>query len=315
MTGGAPMSPCLLCGGTVRRVLDDVRDLRFGVPGTWSIVRCDACALVQTDPRPDGAELGRLYERHYNLGGEGETAYGKARERFLFSTPYRIWLALDGDISFHAQRGPGRLLDIGCNEGRGLTIYQANGFSAEGLELNRNAARVARGRGFTVHETDIAAFAPDAPFDRAVLSNVLEHALDPRDMLRHVRRVLKPDGEVWISLPNVDSWLARRFGREWINWHVPFHITHFSADRLRRLLDEAGFAVVSQRCITPALWVAQTILARLGRGKPDPAAMFRERWLIAGVMLAVRLGLFAPLWALNRAGRGDCLVVKARVRP
>ena len=314
------MSACLLCGAPVRAALDGVRDTRFGVPGTWTIMRCDACFLLQTEPRPDAAELTRLYEAHYNLGGEGETAYGKAREKFLFSTVYRVWLALDGDVSFHAERARagqagGRLLDIGCNEGRGLEIYRANGFAAEGLELNRNAARVARSRGFAVHEADIAAFTPDAPFDRAVLSNVLEHALDPRAMLRHVHRILAPEGEVWISLPNAESWLARRFGREWINWHVPFHITHFTASRLSRLLEESGFAVTSVRSITPALWVAQSLLAWLGRGRADPTEMFRKRWLIAGLMLAVRGLMFSILWAQNRAGRGDCLVVKARRRP
>jgi SAM-dependent methyltransferase len=312
------MSVCLLCGAPVRAVLDGVHDTRFGVPGEWTIMRCDACFLLQTEPRPDAAELTRLYEAHYNLGGEGETAYGKAREKFLFSMPYRVWLALDGDISFHAERAPtggARLLDIGCNEGRGLEIYRANGFAAEGLELNRNAARVARSRGFVVHESDIAAFAPEAPFDRAVLSNVLEHALDPRAMLRHVHRILAPAGEVWISLPNAESWLAAAFGREWINWHVPFHITHFAAARLTSLLADCGFAVASVRLITPALWVAQSLLARLGRGRADPTAMFRKRWLIAGLMLAVRGLMFPLLWARNRSGRGDCLVIKARRLP
>ena len=36
-------------------------------------------------------------------------------------------------MSFHARRGAGRLLDVGCNEGRGLAMYAANGFQAESL--------------------------------------------------------------------------------------------------------------------------------------------------------------------------------------
>ena len=42
------------------------------------------------------------------------------------------------------------LLDVGCNEGRGLTMYAGNGFQAEGLELNRVAADAARQKGFVV---------------------------------------------------------------------------------------------------------------------------------------------------------------------
>ena len=103
--------------------------------------------------------------------------------------------------------------------------------------------RQRRARGFTVHETWIEDFAPAAPFDVAVLSNVLEHASDPRVMLRHVKRILKQGGEVRISLPNAESALADLAGPDWINWHVPFHIVHFTRLRLARLLEEEGFAV------------------------------------------------------------------------
>lgn len=306
------MTACILCGGETRMRLDGVRDTRFGVPGTWAIHECTRCALVQTRPVPTQAVLKELYERHYNFGGEGGSGYGRAREKFLFSVLYRTWLALDGDISFHGERGSGRLLDIGCNEGRGLEIYRANGFAAEGLELNANAARIARARGFMVHECDLAELAPAAPYDRAVLSNVLEHMLDPRAMLAQLRRVLAPGGEVWISLPNVNSRFASLFGRDWINWHVPFHITHFSQDRLATLLRDAGFEVVAARQISPALWVAQSLLVWLGRTRPAERSLIRKRWLVAGLMLAIRGGMFPLLWLANRAGRGDCLVIKAR---
>jgi len=125
-------------------------------------------------------------------------------------------------------------------------------------------------------------------------------------------RILAPGGEVWISLPNARSWLAAAFGREWINWHVPFHITHFTRERLAALLGECGFELVSARQISPALWAAQSLLARLGRGRPDPTALFKKRWLVAGLMLAIRCGLFPVLILGNLLGRGDCLIVKAR---
>ena len=305
---------CLVCGGPTSPLLDDVRDNRFGSPGTWSIRRCAACDTAQTDPLPTQGELIALYEAHYNYGGEAGTAYTGWRERLFASPLYRWFLRIDGDVSFHSQRGVGRLLDIGCNEGRGLSLYARGGFTVEGLELNANAAAAARRRGFTVHEVDIVDFRPAAPFDRAVLSNVLEHALDPRAMLKHVHRILKPSGEVWISLPNRDSWLRRWFGRSWINWHVPFHITHFSAPALRQLLSQHGFEVVSERQVTPALWVAQSALAWRFDRSPRLAKLTRNPLAVVALMGAAR-GLLFPLWWLaHRLGHGDCLVIKARRR-
>lgn len=303
---------CLLCGGEMRAVLEGVRDTRFGVPGTWSIRECLVCGLEQTHPVPSASELKTLYERHYNFPGLSEASartYADRRERFLMSPLYQLMLAVDGDISFHAARGSGRLLDVGCNEGRGLTLYRRNGFAAEGLELNSVAAATARARGFVVHEVDLHEFQPAQPYDRVVLSNVLEHALDPRQMLGDVHRLLKPGGEVWISLPNSQSWLRRLFGRAWINWHVPFHITHFSDDRLRRLLTDGGFTVVAERQITPALWVAQSVIAW---AYPGRAEKLRSTAPVAAIMLVARGLLFPLLWLGNRLGAGDCLVMRAR---
>ncbi|MBI3506775.1 MAG: class I SAM-dependent methyltransferase [Proteobacteria bacterium] len=305
--------PCLFCGLPTTAIVPRVVDNRFGSPGEYAIRSCAACGGRQTFPRPDAFALKGLYERWYNYGGKTDASYATAREAFLFSPFYRLMLAVDGDVSFHLARGTGRLIDIGCNEGRGLALYRANGFAAEGLELNRHAAAAARERGFTVHETWIEDFTPSAPYDVAVLSNVLEHASDPRLMLRHVKRILRPGGEVWISLPNAESALAALAGPDWINWHVPFHIVHFTRVRLTRLLEEEGFAVREARNVTPALWVAQTAIARLWR--EDPAAVIRlqrKAPLVAAIM-AVARGLFFPiLWGWNRSGRGDCLVVRAR---
>ena len=72
-----------------------------------------------------------------------------------------------------------------------------------------------------------------------VLANVLEHAWDPVLMLAEVRRLLRPGGEVWISCPNAASLWRRVFGRAWVNWHVPFHLWHFSPATLQVVL-QAG---------------------------------------------------------------------------
>lgn len=51
---------------------------------------------------------------------------------------------------------------------------------------------------FVVYTKLLEKFEPKEPFDVVVLSNVLEHSLNPKKMLQHVRRILKPGGRVWI---------------------------------------------------------------------------------------------------------------------
>lgn len=314
---GQEAQTCLLCGGPLERFLDGLTDNRFAAPGVYAIARCLRCGTEQTVPRPDGEQLRELYEKHYNFGGgqmgsRGGSRYARLREWLFKSWLYRLWLRLDGDVSFHLAPGKGRLVDVGCNEGRGLECYRANGFEAEGLELNRIAAEEARTRGFVVHTVMLDQFAPGKPFDVAVMSNVLEHTPDPRAALRDLRRILNPDGEVWISLPNAASMFRVLFGRDWINWHVPYHLAHFTPDGLRRLLAEEGFEVTHCHCVTPALWLAQSCVAAVYAKPGEPTRQLRSLPLVVGLMLIAR-GLFFPaLFLLNRAMRGDCLIVRAR---
>lgn len=310
---GGPGPPCVGCGGPLRIFLPGVPDNRLGVPGTWDIARCSACGLEQTRPLPDQPTLDRLYARYYNFGGETTSRWARWRERFLASRAYRLWLAVDGDVSFHSAPGHGRVLDIGCNEGRGLLIYESLGYDeVEGLEINPVAASLARSRGYIVHEASLATFKPADPYDVVIMSNVLEHLLDPAGAMRDARRLLMPGGELRISCPNAESWLAGLFGRHWINWHLPFHLTHFRADTLAEMLRRAGFEVRSIDHQTPALWVAQTAVAALFARSGQPTRALRSSAIVLPLMALVRFFLFPLLWLGNRGGRGDCLVVVAQ---
>ncbi len=306
-------SLCLLCGGETTDILASVFDTRFGAPGEYSIASCRACGQLQTRPRLSDGELFAIYERYYNYGS-GATAYAEFRRRLVESWPYRLWLALDGDITFQTRRGRGRLLDIGCNEGRGLVAFRRNGFDAQGQEVNPIAADMARALGFEVSVGPLEKVPGQDVHDVAVMSNVLEHATDPRAMLTEVRRLLRPGGEAWISLPNAASAWRRIFGRRWINWHVPYHITHFDHASLVRLLDQQGFDLVELRNETPALWVAQSLIAAIFARPGRPCRQMRSLLVVVPVVAMVRLLLFPLLWWLNRQGRGDALVLRASKR-
>jgi 2-polyprenyl-3-methyl-5-hydroxy-6-metoxy-1,4-benzoquinol methylase len=308
-------SKCITCDSILSIELQNVFDTRFGIKDKYEIGRCVICGTEQILPLPSFKDLKELYETYYNFGAEKGTIYTDFREYFFSSVLYRFWQIVDGDVSFHNQKGFGRLLDVGCNEGRGLFIYQRNGFEAEGLELNEQAAAQAKKRGFNVDTDPIETLQPKNPYDIVVLSNVLEHSLDPKDMLTHVARILKPGGQVWISCPNVDSWQCLVFGRYWINWHVPFHIVHFSQKTLTNILKEIGFKIEKIRQESPVLWVAHSIIVRLFAQFGRPTKQLRNPFLVSALLILIRIFFFPLLWLGNKLGRGDCLVVVARKVP
>lgn len=306
---------CLVCLSPLVVGNEEFYDTRFGIATPYRIGRCDHCHLEQTVPLPTIDNLKFLYEKYYNFGGETntvESSYVRLRKFLQNSHLWNLWLSIDGDISFHSLRGEGRLLDVGCNEGRGLIQYKKSGFLPEGLELNDKAANVARRKGFIVHSNLIEIFEPECKYDVVVLSNVLEHSLNPSEMLSHVSRILNRDGQVWISCPNSQSWLRFLFGRFWINWHVPFHISHFSQKALASLLRNNGFNVIKAKQITPALWVSHSILAWLFSKPGIPTNRLRSTAVVACLMLLIRVLGFPLLWLGNRVDKGDCLLFIAK---
>lgn len=305
---------CINCASPSKQIVKNICDGRFGISGAYSIVKCSTCGLEQTSPVPDQQTLASLYAEYYNFSGERNTRYTRFRAFFLNSFFYKIWMMLDGDTSFHDVCGRGKLLDVGCNEGRGLRIYQDNGYRVEGLELNPRAAETARKNGFAVYGELLENLASDLKYDVIVLSNVLEHSLHPAEMVQHIHRHLQPEGEVWISCPNSESWLRGVFSRSWINWHVPFHIVHFSSRTLGSLLEKNGFEIVYIKNATPALWVAHSVLSSLFAKPGLPTRQLRSVTWVAGLVLLVRGVLFPLLWLGNVFGRGDCLIVVARRR-
>jgi len=305
------MPNCLFCKEKLSKYKEKIYDTRFGVEGSFDIYKCNACGLVQLWSYLMSIDSKSLYETYYNFGGYKKGLYTILRTTFFFNPLYRLWMFLDGDISFYAKRGRGRLIDVGCNEGRSLRIFKNSGFIVEGLDFNERAGTEARKDGFIVYTEYLDDFQPKKLYDVVVLSNVLEHSNSPKEMLNNVNRILKPGGLVWISCPNVDSWQRLVFGRYWINWHVPFHITFFSTMTLKSLLDYTGFEVTKIKCATPSLWIAQSIIATLFAKKGKKNHVQRSPILLGILMLFLRFTFFPLLWLGNLLGRGDCLTLEA----
>jgi len=116
------------------------------------------------------------------------------------------------------------------------------------LELDGEVVAGLRDEGYRVFnervETcdDIA----DDSIDLATMFHVIEHVDDPLAVARRVYGWLRPGGVFAVETPNIDSWDARLFrDRYWGGYHIPRHWNLFRPDTLHRLLERAGFEIVS----------------------------------------------------------------------
>jgi SAM-dependent methyltransferase len=73
------------------------------------------------------------------------------------------------------------------------------------------------------------------------MKSVIEHVPNPRADLAAVRRLLKPDGYLYLLTPNIESLEARVYGRYWFALVPGDHLWFFSPYTLKYLLQTTGF--------------------------------------------------------------------------
>lgn len=238
-----PRTDCPSCGGPIKRLISDVRDAHYGLPGDWHWDLCQACGLWLLNPAPREDFL-------YSDGYDDEEYYAfkpfseqQSFARRFASAILRYDTRRTRDPKFAA---PGRLLDIGCGTGEFMFRMRQKGWNVHGLEPNRAAVRIGREH----YDLDIqpgwdeadAAYA-DASFDYIRLNHCFEHILRPDEALRFIRRKLKDDGKLFIGVPNTDSIPARLFGPHWWLHGAPVHPHNWSARSIALVLSRNGLEI------------------------------------------------------------------------
>ncbi len=147
------------------------------------------------------------------------------------------------------------VLDLGCASGDLARALAERGCRVRGVEIDPAAAEEARPDLVQLVVGDLTEIDLEAEFGREsvdviVLGDVLEHLADPVDVVRRALPVLRPDGEVIISVPNVAHGslrLALLQGR----WrYTPTglldstHLRFFTRESFQRLLSEVGLEAV-----------------------------------------------------------------------
>ena len=255
--------PCEICGSQQLQHLFKGRDRIFGIPGVFNIVQCQQCGLLFLNPQPDPQTLEKYYPKEYHESRSARfEEYSWLRRKILetywgypgASTRQKLfqqWFLLPFKWRYRHSipfvEG-GRLLDIGCGNGRELYKLKRMGWETYGVEINEEASERARSEGLWVFTGDLfKANFPDQFFDVVRMSFVLEHLSNPRETLTEIKRILRPQGRIYISIQNTKSLNHWLFGERWFSLDVPRHLFSFSTETMKRLLSSLGLRVQAIR--------------------------------------------------------------------
>jgi len=285
-----PVEKCLLCCGTGAILYESVRDRLFNAPGEYNFYRCRNCSFVWLSPRPvreDIQECYRDYYTHQFSQSDRQAVFRQLRDNlrlwilhahyglplkdnnkfkffagwFLGEIPSLLRKAAYCENVFPPWSGEGRLLDVGCGSGYFLAFMRRMGWKVQGVEIDPEAARVAR----EVHkipvftgDLDKADF-PAGSFDAITISHVIEHAYNPPDLLKECYRILACGGCLRVATPNIQGLGHKIFKKDWLALDPPRHLYLWGPETLKEALKRAGFRLL--RCETSGLAAASTFMA------------------------------------------------------
>ena len=145
---------------------------------------------------------------------------------------------------FFLQHPPGKLLDVGHSRGSFGDELSRKGWECIGLDLaspKNSKIRTVRcdlNEGFPIDSE---------AFDVVTAGEVIEHMLNEELFLQECRRVLKKDGVLVLTTPNLAFSLNRvlvLIGRTPLFVTAPYHYHFHTRSTLKRMVERCGFQVV-----------------------------------------------------------------------
>lgn len=197
--------------------------------GNSRIVKCRDCGFVYLDPKPEAKLLLELYSKMQdNLYLSEEE--GRRRSARVFLTKISRF------------KSKGKLLDVGSSAGILLDEAKKLGWEVYGVELSSWAVQHAKEK-FNLEiflgELKEARF-PDDYFDIVIMEDSIEHFSDPTSYLIEAKRILRPDGLICISTPDIGSILSKIIGKSW--WGIKqSHLIYFNKPTISKILNDVGF--------------------------------------------------------------------------
>lgn len=149
------------------------------------------------------------------------------------------------------------VLDVGCGNGLLGQLYAEKDNTVVGIDSAREVEAVCKKRLATFFLADITDFGKvrqlmkNRRFDIIIFADVLEHLADPVSTVLFYKQFLKPNGQMYISLPNIAVWYVRlslllgNFNYTETGVLDKTHLRFFTKKTILRLLEHTGMTLVT----------------------------------------------------------------------
>ncbi len=227
------VSPCDLCGGTAFEEISNrdrkSKELHTGV--------CTGCGLVSHMPVPNEEEVASYYAEHYRRDYHGESAPSSRRIMRAWKNGERILKQVFSRLDKEA-----KVFEVGAGIGCTVKAFELSGFSATGIEPNKDFNTFTREQlKAQVENRNLYDLPAEPSHDLVLLIHVIEHFSSPTRALNQIHSFINEGGYFYVECPN----LAAPFATYKRLFHYA-HIYNFTPATLKALARKCGFELEEQ---------------------------------------------------------------------
>lgn len=237
-------SHCPVCGSAEIDPLLTVKD--FSVSKEEFVIwQCKKCSLRFTQDVPDQQSIGPYYQSPDYIS-HTNTSEGLINK--IYQRVRNFTLEQKAKLIISKTNAKGRILDIGAGIGAFLHVMKEKRWDITGIEPDPGAREQAKKLyGLSLNEAHSLQHLPDASFDAITLWHVLEHVHELHPYVERLKTLLKPDGKIFIAVPNYDSKDADIYKLYWAAYDVPRHLYHFTPKAMNTLMQEHGLKILEKK--------------------------------------------------------------------
>lgn len=212
--------------------LSSIKTLSLFVPddcvlkSTIHVVKCSSCDFIFTDTDQTQEDYDLYYSR--------QNMYYKP------VTEITKYITDIFDVSHKYLNSESTIIDVGCGGGSLLTFFKNNGYAnVTGIDTSKVCVEHLRGNEINCVHGSVFSVKP-SQFDYVTCCHVLEHIIDINAFVAHLKKFMKPDGHIYIEVPDGEKYKTS----------PPFHdfnlehVNHFTHMTLMRLFDIHGFQCI-----------------------------------------------------------------------
>lgn len=212
------------------------------------VVICKNCGLIYLNPRYSKEELQEMYREGAYAAKYRDSKGGKringVSERYV-NNQIKKGRKIFNFVGSNLLDKSGGVLEIGSTAGGILSYFRDEGFlPVQGVDPESKYVNHANNvLEIPTAEGLFESFKSDREYSLIIARHVLEHTVNPIEILVKAREILSDNGLIYVEVPNLYSLNPAK------NWYYNFmaeHLFIFTPNTMKMVANKAGFFIIHE---------------------------------------------------------------------